>query len=78
MGSHSQQDSGLLTGKLFQPQKCYKGKKPKNGQRTEENCAESKRAGKNTRHQDNGLEFETKWNGFHVYSDEVLRQQHLE
>lgn len=28
MGCHSQQDSGLQTGKLFQSQKCYEGKKP--------------------------------------------------
>lgn len=46
MGCHSQQDSGLQTETLFQPQKCYEGKKAKNGQRTEENCAENKRAGK--------------------------------
>lgn len=38
---------------------------------------ENKRAGKNTKHQDNGLEFETKRNGFHIYSDKVRKMKIL-
>lgn len=48
-------------GSCSNDRNAMKGKKKtKNGQRTEKNCAENKRAGKNTRYQDNGLELETK------------------
>jgi len=58
VGFHSQQDSSLQTGKLFQSQKCYEARNKSDG-RTKENCVKKKRTGKNASHPDNRLEFET-------------------